>query len=296
MCAKRTTAQLQNTLRQLQASQLSLIQHEKMSALENLVAGVAHEINNPLSFLSGNVGELKVSLKEITEYINLYETLYPSPGNEIIEKRKQLDLDFLLQDLPKMLTSMEMGCDRLQRISTSLRAFSRSDTTSKIEANIHQLLDSTLLLLKYRLKAKNIRPEIQVTRIYGNLPKDIACFPGQLNQVFMNLFANAVDMFDELAEEQTSDSPAVRQQTITVQTDYSEGNAIVIQIQDNGKGMPTEVCSRIFDRQFTTKVVGKGTGLGLTIAKQIIEEKHGGQITVNSTPGRGTTFVITLPV
>lgn len=291
-----TTTQLQTTLDQLQASQLNLIQHEKMSALGNLVAGIAHEINNPLSFLSGNISELEVSLEEITDYIQLYERIYPSPGEEITEKRRQVDLDFLLQDLPKMLSSMEMGCNRLQNISTSLRAFSRSDIASKIEANVHQLLDSTLLLLKYRLQTKNnVRPEIQVIRTYGDLP-EIKCFPGQLNQVFMNLFANAIDMFDELAEENSFESLKTRPQQITVQTDCLNDKDIIIKISDNGKGMPTTVSSRIFDRQFTTKVVGKGTGLGLTIAKQIIEEKHGGQITVNSIPDQGTDFIVTLPI
>ena len=265
-----------------------------MSALGNLVAGVAHEINNPLGFVGGNITELRAALQDMTEYLNLYERTLPPSSGPLAEKRAALEVDYLLEDLPKILNSMQVGCQRIRSISNSLRTFSRADTEAKFQANIHDGLDSTLLILKYRLKAKDFRPEIAVIRDYGELP-NIDCFPGQLNQVFMNILANAVDMFDEMAEARSRAERDAHPQQITICTHLSPPNGVIIRIRDNGKGMSEAVCAKIFDRKFTTKAVGKGTGLGLAIARQVVVEKHGGHLSVTSQLGQGTEFLIQLP-
>ena len=290
-----TTVQLQDALHKLQVSHLQLVQQEKMSALGNMVVGVAHEINNPLGFVSGNISELQLSFNDVTDCLKAYRDQFPHPGDTIQDLLKFTDIDFVLDDVPKMLESMQAGCDRIRGISNSLRIFSRADTESKIKANIHKGLDSTLLILKYRLKAQDFRPAIQVICNYGDIP-EINCFPGQLNQVFMNLLANAIDMFDEVAEGQERKTLEAHPQTITIQTQLLKDNVLEICICDNGKGMSEEVCAKIFDRTFTTKKVGKGTGLGLAIAHQVIVEKHGGRLDVHSSIGKGTEFIIHLPV
>ncbi len=287
--------QAQDYAQQLEESQLQLVQSEKMSALGNLVAGVAHEINNPLGFINGNITEVHHSLNDITECLQSYRKTFPEPGEEIEALLEELEIDFLIEDLPKMLDSMKVGCDRIRGISTSLRMFSRADTESKFKANVHDGIDSTLLILKYRLKAKDFRPEIEVIRDYSDLP-EIDCFPGQLNQVFMNLLANAIDMFDEIAEGHSFEQLQANPQQITIQTQVVEPDHVEIRIRDNGKGMSQEVCSKIFDRKFTTKAVGKGTGLGLAIARQVIVEKHSGSLEVQSKIGQGTEFLIRLPI
>jgi signal transduction histidine kinase len=271
------------------------VQSEKMSALGNLVAGVAHEINNPLGFINGNITEVRHCLDDITECLQSYRQTFPEPGEEIEALLEELEIDLLIEDLPQMLDSMKVGCDRIRGISNSLRMFSRADTESKFKANVHDGIDSTLLILKYRLKAKDFRPEIEVIRDYGNLP-EINCFPGQLNQVFMNILANAIDMFDEIAEGRSFDQLQANPQRITIQTQVVEPHSIEIRIGDNGKGMSEEICSKIFDRKFTTKAVGKGTGLGLAIARQVIVEKHEGSLEVQSQIAQGTEFLIRLPI
>ena len=286
---------LEAQLKNLKTTQLQLVQSEKMSALGNLVAGVAHEINNPVGFVGGNVAELQLSLKDITDYIQLFERTFPTPGEKITAARDELDIEFLLEDLPKMLTSMSSGCDRIRNISKSLRLFARSDADIKLKANIHDGIDSTLLILKYRLKANEHRPEIQVTCHYGDLP-DIVCYPGQLSQVFMNILANAIDMFDELTEDASFAELQQHPQQLTISTQLTSSQQIEIRIKDNGKGISEAVRTKIFDRRFTTKTVGKGTGLGLAIAHQVITEKHGGSVDVQSAVGEGTEFLILLPV
>lgn len=289
------TQALRATMDQLQTSQIQLVQQEKMSALGNLVAGVAHEINNPIGFVRGNVKELRRNLTDVFEYLELYQQQAPQ---EAIEAHADaVDMDFLLEDMPKMLVSMETGCDRIHSISTSLRIFSRVDKETKSAFNLHEGLDSTLLILKYRLKAKSFRPAIQIVRNYGDIP-EIDCFPGQINQVFMNILANAIDMFDEVAEEQSYDTLRVNPQQITIHTcviEQADTRAIKISIADNGKGMSRDTCSKIFERQFTTKTAGKGTGLGLAIAQQIVVENHAGNLNVRSEIDQGTEFSIFLP-
>lgn len=292
------THALESTMVELKKSQLQLVQQEKMSALGNMMAGVAHEINNPIGFVRGNVKELRRNLVDIFAHLELYQQ--KASLEEIEGHAEAVDIDFLLSDMPKMLDSMETGCDRIRNISTSLRTFSRADKDTKTAFDVHQGIDSTLLILKYRLKDKEFRPAIQVIRDYGDIPQT-HCFPGQLNQVFMNLLANAIDMFDEMAEDPSDNILEVIQPQIIIRTSLvtkpgTASQTIEISIADNGNGMTQETCTKIFDRQFTTKTAGKGTGLGLAIAQQIIIEKHSGQINVKSAPEKGTEFLITLPL
>ena len=297
------TEALTQAMKELQRYQLQLIQHEKMSTLGNLVAGVGHEINNPLSFVDGNMGILKEYVDDVLAYLHLYEQTYPEPNEVLIHKRKELEIDYLLEDIDLIFDSINKGCSRILDISKSLRIFSRTDAEAKVKTNIHEGLDSALHILTYRLKDKETRPAIQVIRDYGDLP-DIHCFPGQLNQAFMNILANAIDMFDEVAEvtdpeilESHPQNISIRTQlTLFRATDGQEVEGLEITIADNGKGMSEQVCKQIFERSFTTKAVGKGTGLGMAIAHQIVVEAHGGTLTVQSEMGKGTAFCIRLPI
>jgi predicted ATPase/signal transduction histidine kinase len=282
--------QVQQTLNELQQAQMQMIQSEKMSALGNLVAGVAHEINNPVGFIAGNLNEANAGVQDLIDYLRLYQEKFPQPGAELIEKAEEIDLDYLVEDLPKMLSSMKIGCERIKNISTSLRTFSRADTAHKVEANIHEGLNSTLMILRHRLKANEKYPEIQIIKEYGNIPK-VKCYLGQLNQVFMNLLANAIDALEESNQGRNFAYLQAHPNQITIRTKV-EGERVKISIADNGNGMSEEVKNRIFDHLFTTKDVGQGTGLGLAIARQIVEEKHGGKLSCISALGEGTEFVI----
>ncbi|MBD2009503.1 trifunctional serine/threonine-protein kinase/ATP-binding protein/sensor histidine kinase [Microcoleus vaginatus ZQ-A3] len=287
--------ELERSLVDLQQAQLQIVQSEKMSALGNLVTGIAHEINNPVGFISGNIEEATITIKDLIGHLKLYQEKLPNPGEEIEEDAEDIDLEYALEDLPKMLLSMKVGCDRIRGISTSLRTFSRADKDYKVPFNIHEGIDSTILILKHRLKANEHHPAIEVVTDYGNLPQ-IECFPGQLNQVFMNLLANAIDALEESNQRRSLDAIKANPHCITVRTSQSGDRHIKIQMADNGAGMTEAVKQRIFDHLFTTKAVGKGTGLGLAIARQIVVETHGGTINVNSTLGGGSEFEIVLPI
>jgi signal transduction histidine kinase len=277
---------LQQALDKLQQTQLTLVQSEKMSALGNLVAGVAHEINNPVGFISGNLHEAEKTVQDLVEHLNLYRDRV-SPV-DIAHHAEAIDLDYLIKDLPKMMNSMKLGCDRIKGISLSLSTFSRGDTNYPIFCNIHDGIDSTIMILKHRLKANSSRSEIAIIKEYGDLPK-VECYAGQLNQVFMNLLANAIDALDEGIKKEEISLPCIHIHTEAIE------ECVVIRIKDNALGMPKDVQDRIFDYLFTTKAVGQGTGLGLAIARQIIVEKHRGSLNVNSRQGAGTEFIITLP-
>ncbi|MEB3118301.1 MAG: ATP-binding protein, partial [Limnothrix sp.] len=286
--------QAQTYAHQLEQSQLQVVQSEKMASLGNLVAGVAHEINNPIGFLNGSIQNLQDSIGDLLSHLSLYRQYYPDPESAIESHAEAIELDFLSEDLPTLLKSMQLATDRIKGISNSLRTFSRADTQYKIQAHLHEGIDSTLLILKYRLKANEYRPAIQVIQDYGNVPP-ITCFPGQLNQVFMNLLANAIDMFDELAQGSPFEHWVAHPQQITICTQVVD-QQVQIAIRDNGKGMSEAVRSNIFDHAFTTKAVGKGTGLGLAIARQIVVDKHGGSLEVRSEIGQGAEFLISLPI
>jgi PAS domain S-box-containing protein len=281
---------LEQALANLQETQLQMVQNEKMSALGNLVAGVAHEINNPVGFIAGNLNEAQNAIQDLVDHLNLYRDR--APEAEITDHAEEIDLDYILKDLPQMIDSMKIGCERIKTISTSLRTFSRADQNHAVQVNLHEGIDSTIMILKHRLKANEFHPEIQVVREYGDLPK-VECYAGQLNQVFMNILANAIDALEE--SNQGRNYEEIHNQ-ITIKTEVSLDRWVIIRIQDNGKGMTEEVKQKIFEHLFTTKGMGKGTGLGLAIAQQIIVEKHRGSIEVNSTLGVGTEFIIILPI
>lgn len=284
--------ELEQALQELQTMQLQLVQNEKMSALGNLVAGVAHEINNPIGFIAGNIEPAKDYIKDLFGLINLYQEKFPRPGSEIEDEIDAMDLNYLREDLPKLLDSMKLGVSRIRSISNSLRTFSRADRDYKVPFDIHEGIDSTILILRHRLKANENRPGIEIVKDYGQLPP-VECFAGQLNQVFMNLLANAVDALEEYNAGRSLEEILSNPNCISIQTRTANlGNNVLIKIADNGVGMSPEVKQKVFDHLFTTKPVGKGTGLGLAIARQIIVEGHGGSINCTSELGRGTEFVI----
>ncbi|MEH2147316.1 trifunctional serine/threonine-protein kinase/ATP-binding protein/sensor histidine kinase [Nostoc sp.] len=284
--------QLEQALQELQTMQLQLVQGEKMSALGNLVAGVAHEINNPVGFIAGNLEPAKDYIKDLFGLINLYQQKFPNPGSDIKDEIDAIDLNYLREDLPKLLDSMKLGVSRIRSISTSLRTFSRADKDYKVPFDIHEGIDSTILILRHRLKANENRPAIEVVKNYGKLPL-VECFAGQLNQVFMNLLANAIDALEQYNTEHSLEAILANPNCITIQTRVAEsGQHVLIKIADNGVGMSPEVKQKVFDHLFTTKPVGKGTGLGLAIARQIVVEAHGGLLSCTSEVGKGTEFVI----
>ncbi|MBF2035988.1 MAG: CHASE3 domain-containing protein [Leptolyngbyaceae cyanobacterium T60_A2020_046] len=281
--------QLINTLRDLQQTQSQLIQTEKMSSLGQLVAGVAHEINNPVNFISGNVTHASDYAKNLIDLIRLYQTEYPTPSPKIAGKIQEIDLDFVLEDMPKLLRSMTLGTSRIQEIVASLRTFSRMDEAEMKAVDIHEGLESTLMILHSRLKSSAQRTEIVVKKCYASLPL-VECYPGQLNQVFMNILTNAIDALDECCKADENFKPLIE-----ISTEQEQADHIKIRIADNGLGIPTEVQHRLFDPFYTTKPVGKGTGLGLSISYQIVVDRHGGSLVCKSQPGSGAAFLITIP-
>ncbi|MBD2003112.1 MULTISPECIES: PAS domain-containing sensor histidine kinase [Cyanophyceae] len=314
---RQQTTELETAVQKLQNTQSQLVQSEKMSSLGQLVAGVAHEINNPVSFIYGNLTYADQYTQDLLHLLHLYQHYYPQPVAEIQVQEESIDLDFVQEDLSKMLSSMKLGADRIRQIVLSLQNFSRSDQAESKQLNIHEGLDSTLLILQHRLKAKLGNPGIELIKEYGDLPL-VQCYGGEINQVFMNIIANAIDALEEYSYQNLairtienlqpsfvhgyqkppifSTEPPI---SIKIRTEVlaNDGNPrVLIRIRDNGPGIPPEVKPKLFDPFFTTKPVGKGAGLGLSISYQIVVEKHGGVLKCFSEVGEGTEFWIEIPI
>lgn len=288
--ARNQTRKLELAFQELKATQAQLVQSEKMSSLGQLVAGVAHEVNNPVNFIYANLVHAGNYTNDLLDLLKHYQQAYPQATPDIIEEIDAIDLDFLLTDLPQLMNSMKVGAERIRGIVQSLRVFSRLDEADMKTVNIHDGIDSTLMILQHRLKPKPEYPEIQLIKQYGDLPL-VVCYAGQLNQVFMNLIANAIDALEEALVKQTISNPI-----ISISTGIISNNRVAIRVADNGIGMTPEVQKNLFDPFFTTKPVGEGTGLGLSISYQIVVEKHRGQLYCNSQLGKGTEFIIEIPV
>ncbi|KPQ37155.1 MAG: PAS domain S-box [Phormidium sp. OSCR] len=286
---------LSDTLDELRQTQLQLVQTEKMSSLGQLVAGIAHEINNPVNFIYGNLVHAKEYTEDILGLLELYQQHYSDPNPEITEEAESIDIEFLLDDLPQLLSSMMVGANRVKEIVSSLRNFSRLDEVEMRLSNLHEGLDSTLVILQNRIKAKPNRPEIVIDKSYQDLPK-VECFTGQMNQVFMNIVSNAIDALDERDKDRSYQEVEAQPSSLTLTTVCNPDNTVTIRIADNAAGVSESVRQQIFKPFFTTKPVGKGTGLGLSISYQIIVEKHKGTLECQSTLGEGTEFIITIPI
>jgi signal transduction histidine kinase len=306
-CLRQQTQELTDTLKELQRTQSQLVQSEKMSSLGQLVAGVAHEINNPVNFIYGNLTYADEYVNELLDLLELYQQEYSTPTATIRDKIEAIDLAFLLEDLPKLLNSMKVGAERIQAIVASLRTFSRMDEAEVKAVDIHEGIDSTLMILQSRLKGTHERGAISVAKNYGDLPL-VECYAGQLNQVFMNILSNAIDALEESSQSSISSS-SLKSSDLNIETQHSSNSPhitihtelisperIIISITDNGTGIPVSVQQRLFDPFFTTKEVGKGTGMGLSISYQIVTEKHGGSLECFSALGQGAEFRIEIPI
>ncbi|MEH2108180.1 ATP-binding protein [Nostoc sp.] len=289
--AKAQTQKLQQALHELQLAQTQLIQSEKMSSLGQLIAGVAHEINNPVNFIYGNLKYVAEYAQDLLHLLEKYQKFLPVAPPELESELDNIDLEFIMQDFPKLLDSMKLGTGRIVEIVQSLKNFSRHDEAEMKAVNIHDGIDGTLMILHHRVKADVHRPAIEIVKDYAKLPL-IECYPGQLNQVFMNILANAIDALEEGIE----NSGVRNSPQITIRTRAIDQQSVVIRIADNGPGMKEEVIRRIYDPFFTTKDIGKGTGLGMAISYQIVVDKHGGTLKCRSQPGEGTEFWIQIPL
>lgn len=269
---------------ELENAQIQLMQQEKLATLGQLIAGVAHEINNPMACIANNVEPAHEYVRDLTELIGLYRQHYSEPVASIDRLIEDRDIDFALEDLPKLLNSMKLSTERIKNISTSLRDFSRVDEKDRTPINIHHGLESTLVILGHRIKAIGNRPAIAINKHYGEIP-DVYCFSSSINQVFMNILANAIDALE-----------GTQQPAIAITTKQESDSWVVIEIEDNGPGLSEVIKQRLFEPLFTTKPIGKGTGLGLSISRQIVVDKHQGRIDCVSAPGEGCRFVIELPI
>ncbi|MEG4840275.1 ATP-binding protein [Microcoleus sp. B9-D4] len=292
---KSQTQQLEQALSELQQAQSKLIQSEKMSSLGQLVAGVAHEINNPINFIYANVTHAREYADSLLELVNIYQEQYPNPLPTLKEKLQSVDLDFIIYDLPKILISMKNGAERILGIVKSLRVFSRHDEAEMKLADVHEGIDSTLMILQSRLNAKPGLGKIQIIKEYGNLPQ-IECYPGQLNQVFMNILANAIDALEEDSHSEGIAANEANRPLIKISTKLLDSEVVEIRIRNNGPEITESVRNQLFNPFFTTKPVGKGTGLGLSIGYQIITVRHKGELQCISAPGKGAEFIIKIPI
>ncbi|HEY9668022.1 MAG TPA: ATP-binding protein, partial [Coleofasciculaceae cyanobacterium] len=306
---KKQTKALKKALAELKQAQIQLVQSEKMSSLGQLVAGVAHEINNPITFIDGNIVHADQYAHDLLELMQLYAKHCSQPVQEIEDFKENIDFDFLVQDFPKLINSMKIGAQRIQQLVHSLKNFSRLDEAEYKRVDIHEGIENTLLILQNRLKPHV--SNIVLVKEYSELPL-VECNPGQLNQVFMNLLNNAIDALEKQQQERTArcnsgdtcEKSDRKPSTIKISTEVAEGSpsgkgdgkSVIIRISDNGPGIPAKIKERIFDPFFTTKPVGQGTGLGLSISYQIVVEKHGGQLQCFSELGRGTEFVVEIPI
>ena len=286
---------LESALLELRSTQTQLIQTEKMSSLGQLVAGIAHEINNPVNFIHANIDYLNQYTKQLLDLVTLYEQEYPEHNAKIVDRIQEIDLDFMAEDLIKLVGSMQVGTERIRKIVLSLRNFSRLDESAMKPVDIHAGIDSTLLILQHRLKSRDSHREIEVIKEFGKLPP-VECYASQLNQVFMNIIANGIDAIEERYQKLSVGEAEKNPGRIAICTGVTAQNTVMVEISDNGTGIPERIVDRIFNPFFTTKAVGKGTGLGMSIAHSIVVEKHKGKIECISEMGRGTTFQIEIPI
>ncbi|MEM8638538.1 MAG: ATP-binding protein [Cyanobacteria bacterium P01_G01_bin.54] len=287
---KQAEEALQKALAELKQMQMQLVHSEKMSSIGQLVAGVAHEINNPINFIHGNLTHAARYVHELLHLLAMYQQNYPNPAPIIQEEIEAIELDFLQEDLQKLFNSMKSGSDRIRQIILSLRSFSRVDEAEHKAADIHEGIESTLLLLQNQIKERADHTAIEIAKDYGKIPL-LDCYPGQLNQVFMSLLVNAIDAIDHRRLQQSEHIGK-----ITIQTKLLDTNCVEIIISDNGCGMSKETSSHLFEPFYTTKPIGQGMGLGLSISYQIIVEKHGGSVSCESVLDSGTKFTIVLPI